>query len=190
MDNAMNNIKKIFLCVLSLIMLSTFSLVGCKDDDYGSACKNGNHTFGAYVYNNDATCTEDGTETASCTNPYCGAKDTRVSAEHKKTGHSISFVEEKPSSCTERGVYEHYECDNCNAIFSDQNGTQPIENPNSIKFGNLGHEYPLDSSQWEIIVEAQKNQPGKKRQYCQREGCDHFRDVPYALEDDGFVPNV
>ena len=45
------------------------------------------HTFGAYAYNNDATCTGDGTETASCTE--CDVKDTRTKAGTAK-GHSYT----------------------------------------------------------------------------------------------------
>ena len=36
------------------------------------------HSFGAYVYNNDATHTKDGTKTATCAN--CGAKDTKTAS--------------------------------------------------------------------------------------------------------------
>ena len=35
------------------------------------------HKFETYVYNNDATCEADGTETALCAHPGCGATDTR-----------------------------------------------------------------------------------------------------------------
>ena len=45
------------------------------------------HSFTHYVSNNDATCTEDGTETAVCDNG-CGATDTRV-VEGSATGHSF-----------------------------------------------------------------------------------------------------
>ncbi len=37
------------------------------------------HAWGKYVYNNDATCTEDGTETATCTR--CKEKNTRTKEE-------------------------------------------------------------------------------------------------------------
>ncbi len=45
------------------------------------------HSFTHYTSNNDATCTEDGTETAVCDNG-CGATDTRV-AKGSATGHSF-----------------------------------------------------------------------------------------------------
>ena len=43
-----------------------------------------NHLFGAYIYNNDATCTQDGTETAKC--ERCNKTDTRTKAD-TKLGH-------------------------------------------------------------------------------------------------------
>ena len=42
------------------------------------------HSYSNYVYNNDATCVTDGTETAKC--KYCDKTDTRVSAAHSATG--------------------------------------------------------------------------------------------------------
>lgn len=44
------------------------------------------HKFTNYVYNNDATCTANGTETATCDNG-CGATDTREAAD-SATGHT------------------------------------------------------------------------------------------------------
>lgn len=44
------------------------------------------HRFTNYVYNNDATCTENGTETAVCGNG-CGETDTRAAAD-SATGHT------------------------------------------------------------------------------------------------------
>ncbi len=43
-----------------------------------------NHQFGAYIYDNNATCTQDGTETAKC--ERCDATDTRTKA-GSKLGH-------------------------------------------------------------------------------------------------------
>lgn len=43
-----------------------------------------NHQFGAYIYDNNATCTQDGTETAKC--ERCNETDTRTKAD-TKLGH-------------------------------------------------------------------------------------------------------
>ena len=68
------------------------------------------HSFTHYASNNDATCTEDGTETAVCDNG-CGATDTRT-AEGSATGHSFtSYVSNGDATCTEDGT-EIAACDN------------------------------------------------------------------------------
>jgi len=45
-------------------------------DSYSETIKKTGHSYGAYVYNNDATYSKDGTETAICAN--CGAKTSRT----------------------------------------------------------------------------------------------------------------
>ena len=46
------------------------------------------HVFENYIYNEDATCEEDGTETALCSDPECNVIDTRV-AEGTALGHEF-----------------------------------------------------------------------------------------------------
>ncbi len=59
------------------------------------------HAFTDYVYNNDATCTTDGTETATCS---CGETDTRTKT-GTKLGHSfVSYVSDDNATCTEDGT--------------------------------------------------------------------------------------
>ncbi len=65
------------LTLLCAIALSACSLINDSDD-----C--GNHEFLNYVYNNDATCGKQGTETATC--EYCDKTDTRPSETHPATG--------------------------------------------------------------------------------------------------------
>lgn len=47
------------------------------------------HSWGEYVYNNNADCTTDGTMTAHCTKEGCKATNTIADAEHKATEHSF-----------------------------------------------------------------------------------------------------
>ncbi len=63
------------------------------------------HSFGEYVYNNNANCTADGTKTAICT--ICGTKDT-ITAEGSATGHSYSESVTEPG-CESQG-YTTYNC--------------------------------------------------------------------------------
>ena len=51
-----------------------------------------NHQFGAYIYDNNATCTQDGTETAKC--ERCDATDTRTAKGSKLTGNTAETAVE------------------------------------------------------------------------------------------------
>ena len=55
-----------------------------------------NHLFGTYIYNNDATCTQDGTETAKC--ERCNETDTRTKAGTKLTEHTPETVPESKAA--------------------------------------------------------------------------------------------
>ena len=51
-----------------------------------------NHLFGAYIYDNNATCTQDGTETAKC--ERCNETDTRTAKGSKLTGNTAETAAE------------------------------------------------------------------------------------------------
>ena len=82
------------------------------------------HSFTSYVSNGDATCTEDGTETAACDNG-CGATDTRAD-EGSALGHELGRIDALAATCTEPGACEHWECARCDALFADEGGTKPV----------------------------------------------------------------
>ena len=68
------------------------------------------HSFTEYVSDNNATCTKDGTETATCDN--CTATDTRTDV-GSATGHDWNSGEvTTAATCTEDGV-KTYTCLNC-----------------------------------------------------------------------------
>lgn len=74
--------------------------------------KNGDHTYKLYSSNNDATCIADGTETATCTFPGCGEKDTRV-VEGTKLDHSFTnYVPNNDATCMKDGT-KTATCDRC-----------------------------------------------------------------------------
>ena len=70
----------------------------------------GGHSFTNYVSNGDATCTEDGTETAACDHPGCSITDTRTEV-GSALGHAYRDVV-TPPTCTEQGFTTHT-CDRC-----------------------------------------------------------------------------
>jgi hypothetical protein len=70
------------------------------------------HSFTNYVYNNDATCTEDGTETAKC--DRCDATDTRTAVGTALDHSFTNYVYNNDATCTEDGT-ETAKCDKCDA---------------------------------------------------------------------------
>ena len=68
------------------------------------------HSFTNYVFNEDATCTVDGTETAKC--DRCDAKDTRTK-EDSALDHDLEQVEAKAPTCTAIGWDAYEYCKRC-----------------------------------------------------------------------------
>lgn len=75
------------------------------------------HTFGEYVSDNNATCTEDGTKTAIC--EKCGMEDTVID-EGSKTGHKYGeWVVEKEATTEEEGRQCQY-CYVCGELLAEE----------------------------------------------------------------------
>lgn len=97
------------------------------------------HSFTNYVYNNDATCMADGTETATCDN--CTATDTRTKTSsmlpHVQGAHHDAVA----ATCSQTGNVEYWECANgcgCNLNSTNQavsSVTIPV-NTNAHSFTN------------------------------------------------------
>ncbi len=75
------------------------------------------HYYSDYSYNNDATCTKDGTKTAKC--DICN-KENVIIAEGTKLGHNwkVDYTVDKAATCTEEGV-ESIHCTVCDAVKAD-----------------------------------------------------------------------
>ena len=65
------------------------------------AVEGATHTYTDYVSNNDATCTANGTETATC---VCGMKDTREIADSKLDHVYENYVSNNDATCTANGT--------------------------------------------------------------------------------------
>lgn len=87
----------------------------CGDTYKDSYVNATGHSFDKYKSNGDATCTKDGTKTATCSNG-CGAKDTKSDAGSAK-GHSYSKSVTAPT-CTEKG-YTTNKCNVCGDTYMD-----------------------------------------------------------------------
>lgn len=71
-----------------------------------------------YVYNEDATCTKDGTKTQVCQREGCGKHGETVVAEGTALGHIVdenAVIDSKDPTCTEPG-YKNGECERCHEI--------------------------------------------------------------------------
>ena len=75
----------------------------------------GIHTYGIYIYNNDAACGKSGTETAKC--KYCESTDTQESTAHPATGlHAYgSYTYNNDATCVTNGT-ESATCLNCSHV--------------------------------------------------------------------------
>ena len=84
----------------------SFYAVATETSSVPGSCIGG-HTFGEFVYNNDATCTANGTETATCS--VCGTTETRVKAGSMLT-HSFGEAYQHDSE------FHWHVCDLCGAV--------------------------------------------------------------------------
>ena len=96
------------------------------------------HHFEDYVYNNNATCTRDGTETAFCS---CGEIDIRIKV-GTALGHDMQPVEAKEPTCTEIGWDTYQKCTRCD------------EKQNYTEREALGHDFQDD-----FCTRCQKQEP-------------------------------
>ncbi len=112
----MNIAKMLKKAVVTLTAISVFALplVACDDKSGGNSGGKNEHTheFINYVYNNDATCVTDGTETAKCTG--CDETDTRKSVAHPATGeHTFTtYTYNSDATCVTGGT-ETAKCTGC-----------------------------------------------------------------------------
>ena len=73
------------------------------------------HSFTSYISDNNATCTEDGTETAKC--DRCEVTDTRTD-EGSALGHDLEHHEAKPATCTQNGWNAYETCNRAGCAYT------------------------------------------------------------------------
>ena len=94
-----------------------------KDTTFTAKYAQEAHSFNNYTSDNNATCTEDGTLTGTCS---CGYKDTIEDPGSAKDHYHTSTVTKKPT-CTEKGILT-YTCIRCDDSYIEY-------------IDELGHEY-------------------------------------------------
>lgn len=75
------------------------------------------HDYTNYVFNNDATCTENGTETGTCSR--CEQKDTRIK-ENSAMGHTPVTEDGTEASCTAVGWTDRSYCQTCQTVLIER----------------------------------------------------------------------
>lgn len=130
--------KKLLIAALAIASAlgCALGIAGCAEDPEPHT-----HSFENYVYDNNATCTEDGTETAKCA--FCEETDTRTKV-GSKTGHTynkkVATAEylKTEATTTHRGVY-YYSC------ACGEKGTETFEYGNNKNY-TKGLKFALNSS--------------------------------------------
>lgn len=127
------------------------------DTDNGDNSNSHTHTFVTYVSDNNATCTTDGTKTATCTYSGCEEKDT-VSDVGSAHGHDfINYVSDNNATCTADGT-KTAEC-----TYAGCNKTNTVADVGSAHGHNFLN-YVLDNN-------ATCVQDGTKTATCTYAGC-------------------
>jgi len=91
------------------------------------------HSFIDYVYDNNATCTEDGTETATCDRPDCNEQDSRIKVGSALSHAFINYNSNSSATCVENAT-EIAVCDR-----TDCQETHIREIPNTALNHNYGN---------------------------------------------------
>ena len=157
--------KRICYVFLSLILIFSATTFGCKDFSYGEPCADNKHAYGAYVYQNDATCFENGTEVARCTNPYCSAKLTRT-AQNTKLTHSLEKHSACAPTCYSVGYSSaFYECIHCHTYYSQNNAIDEniLQSIDHMIIPKTEHTYELS---YTVDVLATNHEEGLKSRHC------------------------
>lgn len=125
------------------------SVGGETYDEYPEAL---GHSYTSYVYNNDATCQADGTETAKC--DRCDATDTRTAA-GTKVDHSYGeYVYNNDATCTEDGT------ETASCIYGC--GTQDTKTAAGTATGH-------DWGEWTVTKEPTYEEAGEETRVCKND---------------------
>lgn len=128
------------------------------------------HSFTNYVFNNDATCTKDGTETATC--DRCSVTDLREAA-GTMLPHTLTEVKEKKPTCTEPGNTAYWYCETCGTYFSDAAATNPVTSESTVQ-NPLGHSF----TKYVSDNNASCTKDGTETATCDRCSATDIRDIP------------
>ena len=115
------------------------------------------HDWDAGRVTTDPTCEEEGVITYTCNYDETHTYTEPIDA----TGHGYQLVQAVDPTCEEDGHIAYYSCENCDKIFSDDQGTETTEA--AITVEALGHDYNVIDEQ-----EPTCDVPGYKTYECSR----------------------
>ena len=121
----------------------------------------GDHSFGSYKSNNDATCTKDATKTATC--KYCGLKKT-VTIKNSALGHIPQKVRDCSATCILSGFIGGQVCTRCDEVVV----------PNTI-IPAKGHDF----GEWTVTKKPSCTKEGLERRDCKV--CNYYEERVAAM---------
>ena len=89
--------------------------------------KESEHSWNDGEITTEATCTKPGELTYTC--KKCGREKTE---EISAKGHKLTKTEKVPATCESKGTKAYWTCENCKKLFSDEEGTTEIDEPEKI----------------------------------------------------------
>ena len=120
----------------------------CTREGCGATRGAGEHVWGDWTVTKDATCTEAGSRTRTCTS--CGASESETIAAQ---GHAYQSKVTAPT-CTEKG-YTTHTCSRCGNSYQDS------------ETATLDHDW----GQWVVTKEPTETEDGSQTRVCRRAGC-------------------
>ena len=129
----------------------------------GAVTETVEHNFGEGKVTIQATCTKEGEMKFTC--DTCAYVKTEVTSVVDK--HIVRKVNAVAATCTQDGNIAYYICKDCNTLFADENGTQPLTEEDVI-VPATNHV----NAKYEIIKEATCTEDGSKKFVCP--DCDAY----------------
>lgn len=115
------------------------------------------HSFIDYNFNDNATCTENGTETATCSRVGCQETDTRTKENSALNHEFTNYISDNNATCTENGT----ETSTCSRQGCNETDTRTEEN------SALNHDF----TDYISDNNATYTSDGTKTAICNRNGC-------------------
>ena len=135
------------------------------------------HQWGEWFETAAPTCTEAGSEIRRCTVAGCSKSEEQTVA---ALGHTLTNIPMVDSTCEKEGTAEHYKCNVCGNLFSDEEGKIATA-PDELVIAKKAHTY----TKYEIVKNATCTTQTLERAYC--DACNKATDERYVGE---LLPHV